>query len=197
MSAPCSCPCKIIQIRRDKGEEKKKAALQTDLSTSLLPANNITGINQRVIVWILTDFSAWSDLVAHKWVRHTWFNHCKSIQSQPQGSPRTKGQWNEILCRGGKKKSNKIATDMPPGIRWHQLQSRKPSVMVGTVPIAVRLCHWCHRGGLRASLVVIACVCLEFKQQGSREWCSFRKKEKKKGLEILHRFPPWCSQFAS
>lgn len=72
--------------------------------------------------------------------------------------------------------------------------------MVGTVPIAVRLCHWCHRGGLRASLVVIARVCLEFKQQGNRERCSFRKKkkeEKKKGLEILHRFPLWCSQFAS
>lgn len=40
---------------------------------------------------------------------------------------------------------------------------------------------------MRASLVVIARVCLEFKQQGNRERCSFRKKkkeEKKKALKF-------------
>lgn len=109
-------PCKIIQIRRDKKKKKKKTALQTDLSTSLLPANNITGINQQVIVWMLTDFSAWSDLVAHKWVRHTWSNHCKSIQSQPQGYWRTMGQWNEILCRKKQQNSHRFAS-------WHSMTS--------------------------------------------------------------------------
>lgn len=52
---------------------------------------------------------------------------------------------------GGAKKRNEAPTHPP-------VTSAKGFVIVGSVPIAVRLRHWCHRAGLCASLAVIARV---------------------------------------
>lgn len=104
--------CKMARVKPDKLKKKKLKWLYLPAGvTSLRPpsraGDNITGVNHRVVVWVPTDITAWSDLASRK-----RSNTPNSINVNPLfHSLKVMRPWNEILRRTTKK----IATNLPPG----------------------------------------------------------------------------------